>query len=311
MRALLCLLVLILLTGCETLKIVTTSKIQPQAAPTDIGNLEIITDADAENPNWGEVPRSISDACTQKAASFAAAIWAPLVAKLVFDGAANKASAYVKKVQSNSSKTLAFKTVVDSNTLSSAKCVVIYRRPLEEPSSGVVPKPSAVVVMKVQQLTNAIRLIPIYAHAENSISLTKCSSDCSTDQPQGKINIALAVTAMASIKTPLDDVQMREFGTVTMTVKDVPLRGEVYTKKKERESGKAPTATANPIGNPSGILGKPALNAPMQLSVGMTELGDIAGDPDVALGEIQAAHATLSEGALAEIKARYERAAAQ
>jgi hypothetical protein len=307
MRPFLFLLVMVSLTGCETLKIASTSKIQPQAAPTDVGNLEIVIDASASPPHWGSVPQGITDACTPNIAPLAASIWVPLVAKLVFDVVANKASDYIKKVQSDSSKSMAFKTVVDSNTLSSALCFVAYRRPLDGQKPNTNPEPNAVVVMRVQQLTNAIRLVPIYAAAKNSISLTKCTSDCNAEHPKGKINIALAITAMAPIKTPLSDVHMREFGTIALTVKGVPLNGSTYTAQQ----GTPATATANPIGNPSGILGIPAVNAPMQLSVGMTELGDVAGDPDVALGEIQAAHATLSEGALAEIKAHYEREAAK
>lgn len=311
MRALLCLLMLALLSGCETLKIAATAKIQPQAAPTDIGNLEIVTDAQIKNLNWGNIPDGIADACAPNANAFAAAVWVPLVAKLVFDKASDKASEYVKNVQAESSKSLAFKTVVDSSALSTAQCIVVYRRPLEDQPSGTVPRPSAIVVMKVQQLTNAVRLIPIYAMVKNSISLTKCAADCNTEWPKGNINLALAITAIAPIRTPLDDVLMREFGTVALTVKNVPLGGEAYTQEQKPVLGKQPKATANPIGNPSGIMGLPAINAPMQLSIGLTELGDIAGDPDVALGEIEAAHATLSEGALAEIRAHYERDAAR
>jgi hypothetical protein len=306
MKVALLLAVLASLTGCETLKIVATSKIQPQAEPTDIGNLEIVTDARTEQPHWGAVPAGIVEACAPNAYPFAAAIWVPLVAKQVFDKAADSASNYVKKIQADSSKSLAFKTVVESSALSSASCIVVYRRPLEGQTENTAPLPSAVMVMKVQRLTNAFRLTPIYAMANNSISLTKCTSDCGSDEPKGKINLSVAISAMAPIRTPLEDVQLREFGTVALTVKNVPLRGDVYAREP-----KSANATGAPIGNPSGIIAIPAVDAPMQLSIGMTEQGDIAGDPDVALGEIQAVRATLSEGALAEIKAHYEREAAQ
>lgn len=286
------------LTGCETIKIATTSKIQPAAPDTDVGIIQIV-DSSTTTPLWGNVPVEIKNECQkQGVVATSAAIWAPIVAKLVIDTVSSSASAYVREVKAQSTNSLSFKGVVGSKELRNGRCLVAYRGPtvdMIDQTVTTVGRPNAVVVMAIQHFGNdTFRLLPIYGAAENSISLTKCTGNCSGKNPaEGEINIAVAVSASAAISTALKDIQIRDLGTATLTVKKIPLRSHRSEVKG--------------LGVPSAILTLPADGVAVQLSVGMTEIGDVVGDPDIALGEIQAAIAALSEGALAEIKAHYEK----
>lgn len=318
MRQVLILITLCLLAGCETMKIVTATKLQPTAPNTDVGVLQIIKDASKQAPLWNaqEVDQGVVAACSApkpgqaEIAGASAAIWVPIVARVVMDAAGAAASRYVKKVKAQSSKSLSFKTVIKSSDLAKARCLIAYRGPAiamsKDRSSvheGAVPKPSALVVMKVERESDSMRLVPIYAMVQNSISLTKCTAQCSiVGREKGKINMAVAITGTAVLKPSGNDIRLRDIGTATLTVKDIPLRGKVVA---DAPSG----GTGAPVGDRSAILAVPGNGVAVQLSVGMTEVGDIAGDPDVATGEILAATAALSEGALAEIKAHYAREA--
>ncbi|MDD0841420.1 hypothetical protein [Pseudomonas sp. Gutcm_11s] len=332
MRLVVLLFSLLLLAGCETMKILTTPKIEPSAPKTDVGILQLIGATQGRYPIWVTesqdkkqilVDPEVAAVCAPPSgiAAASAAIWAPIAARVVIDAAGKAAANYVKKVKAQSSKSTAFRSVVSGKDLREAKCLIAYRGPsidLHADGSGIAPtskvadgneirpepKPSALVLMRVEHQLNTLRLVPIYAMAKNSVSLTKCTGDCSLlGRENGKISISVAVTGTAVVKPSGNDIKLRDIGTATLTVKDIPLGGKVVSVPKK---GAVPL----PVGDRSAILAIPNDDVAIQLSIGMTEAGDVAGDPDIADSEILAATAAFSEGALAEIKAHYDRAAA-
>ncbi|MDN5507543.1 MAG: hypothetical protein L0H10_27585 [Comamonas sp.] len=327
MRLAIILLALLPLAGCETMKILTATKLQPTAPKTDVGILQLVGDPDKQLLVWGD--RAVNnggvvEACKPvdpQIAAASAAIWAPIAARVVIDAAGSAATRYVKKMKAQASKSLSFKAVVSSDHLATATCLIVYRGPTidmagdglnfaipkkkdgsDDFSKKPKPQPNALVVMRIERHIDSLRLVPIYAYAKNSISLTKCAGDCSLiGQEKGKISVSVAITGTAVVSPSGNDIKLRDIGTATLTVKDVPLGGDGTASKG---------GSGSPIGDRSAFLAVPANGTSVQLSVGMTESGDIAGDPDVAAAEILAATAALSEGSLAEIKAHYDREAA-
>jgi hypothetical protein len=297
---------MISLSGCETIKIATTSKTPVDAKAEDVGLLQVIRPGTQQHYLWGETTSKPSQAVINEcqkgpAAGLSAAIWVPIAAKLVMGKISEKASDYVKKAKAKSSRSFPFKAVVQSDSIRSGSCFVLYRgTPVE--MTGEEPnepgKPTALVVLKIKTFgQNAYQLTPIYANVEKSISTTECTGRCSNpDLAEGKINVAVAISASSPITTALKDLEIKKLGTGTTTIRKLSLR--------------EPQQNLRGVGGPSALLALPPSGAYVELSVAMTELGNIGGDPDVALGEIQAATAALSEGTLAEIKAHYDRKAA-
>lgn len=82
--------------------------------------------------------------------------------------------------------------------------------------------------MSIERKLNTMRFVPIYAMAKNSISLTKCTINCGErGSEEGKISISVAVTGTAVITPITNGITLRDLGTATLTVKNVPLRGKV------------------------------------------------------------------------------------
>ncbi|XVO83492.1 hypothetical protein ACQ9ZH_09380 [Pseudomonas chlororaphis] len=296
---------MISLSGCETIKIATTSKTPVDAEAKDAGLLQV-THPGTQHYLWGENKPKPSQAVINECrkgpvAGLSAAIWVPIAAKIVMDKISEKASGYVKKIKAESSRSFPFKAVVQSDSIRNGSCLVLYRgEPVEmtgeEPNKA--GKPSALVVLKIKSFgQNAYQLTPIYANVEKSISTTVCTAGCSKPSlAEGKINVAVAISASSPVTTALKDLEIKKLGIGTTTIRKLPLR----TSSEDLRG----------VGEPSALLALPSSGAYVELSVAMTELGNIGGDPDVALGEIQAATAALSEGTLAEIKAHYDRKAA-
>ncbi|CRM69807.1 hypothetical protein [Pseudomonas sp. 25 E 4] len=296
---------MISLSGCETIKVATTSKTPVDAEAKDVGLLQV-THPGTQHYLWGETKPKPSQAVINECqkgpvAGLSAAIWVPIAAKLVMDNMSEKASGYVKKIKAESSRSFPFKAVVQSDSIRNGSCLVLYRgEPVEmageEPNKA--GKPSALVVLKIKTFgQNAYQLTPIYANVEKSISTTVCTAGCSKPNlAEGEINVAVAISASSPVTTALKDLEIKKLGTGTTTIRKLPLR----TASEDLRG----------VGEPSALLALPPSGAYVELSVAMTELGNIGGDPDVALGEIQAATAALSEGTLAEIKAHYDRKAA-
>ncbi|WP_253748040.1 hypothetical protein [Stutzerimonas xanthomarina] len=313
-RVLALIIMMIPLVGCQTLTIAMTKKIEPQAAETDVGILQIIKDPKNEHPLWGAGASNLQSYCTTGGAhALAAAIWVPIAVNLSIKAGGSAASKYVKEIKEKSSKSTKFRAFVDSSTLEGAGCIIAYRGPDVAMKGQVGPdksQPAAVVVMKIEHYGRAMRLVPVYAFAQNSISMTKCSKKCgSKGQASGHINIAVAVTATAAVPNALQDIKLQELGTATVTVKKVPLRGERIRIDKEKDTSGKEVNMVKPVGSPSDIIARPENGIGVQLTVVMSEIGDVAGDPDVAEAEIQAAVESLSVGAEAELKAHYEREA--
>ncbi|MBI6766680.1 MULTISPECIES: hypothetical protein [Pseudomonas syringae group] len=293
------------LSGCETVKIATTPKTPVDTAAKEAGQLQV-THPGTQHYLWGEAksrpsPRVIGECKEGPVEALTAAIWVPIAAKLVMDKISERTTDYVKQAKAESSRSFPFKAVVQSDSIRNGSCVVLYRgapvgMKVEEPTKS--GEPAALVVLKIKMFgQDAYQLTPVYAYVKKSISTTECTAKCSDpDQADGKINVAVAISAKAPITTALKDMEIKNLGTATTTIRGLALR----------------TASDDPsgIGESSALLALPPSGAFVELSVAMTELGNIGGDPDVALGEIQAATAALSEGTLAEIKAYYDRKAA-
>ncbi|MCK9812841.1 hypothetical protein M1B35_01415 [Pseudomonas sp. MAFF 302046] len=316
MRRILALIMMLSLGGCETLTVAMTKKIEPQADEADVGILQVVATPEIENPLWGIGGSDLKKYCTAGDQAFVEAVWVPIVVNLAIKAGGAVASKYVKGVKEGSSRSTKFRAFVNSQTLKNASCLIAYRGPevlMEGQVARKESEPNALVVMKVERYGKAMRLVPVYASARNSISLTKCTDNCGDAKlAEGKINIAVAVTGIAAIPNQLGDVKLQELGTATVTVKKVPLRKEVKKRTSVRvktAEGEKEEEVVKPVGAPSDIIALPIDDVGVQLTVVMSEIGDAAGDPDVAEAEIQAAVESLSVGAEAELKAHYERKA--
>lgn len=306
MRRVLIALLMLTTAGCETISIATTKKIEPQAPDTDVGILQVIESPTEQRPLWGNDAEWLNEYCTTDSTSkLTEAIWVPIVVNLAIKSAGKAANQYIKGIKEKSSKSTKFRTVIESQKLANAACLVVYRGPeikSDERKSPAALEPNAAMVMKVERIGHAVRLTPIYAIAKNSISMTKCANRCSTPEANGKISMSVAITAVAALPNTLRDVNLRDLGTATMTVKNLPLPGILPDPSQH------PTPGAF-IGAPSDIIAIPTPGVGVQLTVVMSEIGDTAGDPDIAEAEIQAAMESLSVGTEAELKAHYERKA--
>jgi hypothetical protein len=182
MRLIVLLFALLPLTGCETMKILTTTKIEPTAPKTDVGILQLVGGTQGIYPVWPTasddkssilVDSEVANVCAppKAIAAASAAIWAPIAARVVIDAAGKAAADYVKKIKARSSKSTAFKSVVTGKDLKAANCLIAYRGPsieLHADGSGVSPtgkdadgvdtrpepKPNVLVVMKVEKQLN-------------------------------------------------------------------------------------------------------------------------------------------------------------
>ncbi|WP_191486801.1 hypothetical protein [Pseudomonas sp. FEN] len=281
MRAVVVLLVLIFLSGCQLAKIVTTSKIHP-----DVDEIKqqdgILAITEINNTRISGLPETVTNLCESgQPKAFAAAIWVPIAAKVVVDVVTGAVTDYVKRIKSESSRSVTFKTVVMSGSLIEANCIALVR--------GDEKNPSAVVVLKVEVFgEKGFTLQPIFARLNRTVSLTKCTANCGDKtKSEGQVNMVVAVSGSAA------DGTLKDLGTGATTIRGLSIRAQTVN-------------VTQGVGAPTSLIALPAANIPVQLSVSMADMGNVAGDPDIALGEVQAAMAALKEGAVAEVSAHYK-----
>jgi hypothetical protein len=283
------------LAGCQFFEVLTTKKIEPQANPKDEVYLQLLVADNTDSPPW--LPKEITKTCaTPRQADLAPAIWAPIAGKLAFDLVVEKMSSYVKETKERSNKSYSVKGVFLSSTLRKTNCIVMYR--------GVIPageeerknwNPSAAFVAQLEWAgPSAFVMKPLLVIAQNSVSLTKYpSNDSAADKGKGSISMSLAMAESAVVQDAAGVWHLRPLGTAAITVPDVPLH--------------TPPKFIVPIDQRSSeLLPAPDQDVAVQLSLAITESGNVVGDADAAQAEIKAIAAAIGPGLEAEITRHYK-----
>ncbi|MDH1107353.1 hypothetical protein N5C55_06590 [Pseudomonas otitidis] len=183
-----------------------------------------------------------------------------------------------------------------SDSLINANCLALVRGSEKDPSAVVIlqvvktvePEGGASKGLSVAFGDKGFYLKPIFARLNKTVSLTKCTTHCwDKAKAEGQVNLVVAISGSAA------DGSLKDLGTGTTTIKELKIRSQIED-------------IANGVGAPTSLIALPAANTPVQLSISLTDMGNVAGDPDIALGEVQAAMAALKEGAIAEVSAHYE-----
>ncbi|WP_339446970.1 hypothetical protein [Pseudomonas sp. EA_5y_Pfl2_R50] len=295
MKVVIALSFLVLLSGCHFTQILSTPKIHPDSAEVKRQQARLGTTASSIR-HIPALPSDVARACAADTVPFVdAVIWAPIATKVIMDVVSNAMTDYVKRIKAESSRAVAFKTILMSNSLVSAKCIAMVRGDESDPSAVVVFQlVNSLQVEGVAEENSQVRfsakgfyLKPLFARLNRAISLTKCTDNCSDNtKAEGQVNLVVAVSATAASGS------LKDLGTGATTIKDMKIRSQKYD-------------VAKGIGAPTSLFALPVNNAPVQLSVSMADMGNVGGDPDIALGEIQAVMAALKEGSVAEVGAHY------
>ncbi|MHA6575982.1 hypothetical protein [Pseudomonas yamanorum] len=295
MRLLLLFLLMGTLAGCQFFQVLTTRKIEPQANSKDEVYIKLLETDNTDTPAW--LDTTIAKTCaSQRKADLVPAIWAPIAGKLAFDIVVEKMGSYVKDTNDRSNKSYSVKGVFHSSTLRNTNCIVVYR--------GVIPKdentkkswkPSAAFVAQLEWAgPSAFVMKPLLVIAQNSVSLTKYSSDESAaNKGKGTISMSLAMAESAVVKDAAGVWHLRQLGTAAVTVRNVTLHAlPKFIDLIDQRS--------------SELLPAPDQDVAIQLSFAITESGNVVGDADAAQAEIKAIAAAIGPGLEAEITRRYK-----
>lgn len=309
MRKLTLALSALLLSGCNTISIVFSDKLYPELTPSSkIARMELIsteTKSPLPIPSICTTPKPDKDSHNVEKSSLA--VWAPIAGKFIVDQIQKKTTEYVQKIKAQSSKTTTFRTVIYQDALLNSNCLAIYRG---KTSSNNATQPELTYILRIEDhKENTLSFTPIYALAKKTISLTSCEGGCNKKgQESAKINVAVAARFTAPSRSAFGELKLVDLGVITTTIPEITLR----TPKDVSDSNPSEIVTlpsCRKTSNSSGVTNNLPLcsDLPVQITLAITEIGNIAGDPDVAEGEIKAAAAVLKEGALGEIQAYLSR----
>lgn len=295
MRLLMLFLLMGTLAGCQFFQVLATKKIEPQADPKDEVYLQLLVANNTDSPSW--LDKTVTTTCgKRKEVNLTPATWAPIAGKLVFDLIVEKMGDYVKETNERSNKSYSVKGVFPSSKLRETNCIVVYR--------GVIPtgekermnwKPSAAFVAQFEWAgSSAFVMKPLLVVAQNSVSLTKYPSDESgADKGKGTISMSLAMAESAVVQDAAGVWHLRQLGTAAITVSNVTLHPlpKILDPIDQRSSE---------------LLPAPDQDVAVQLSLAITESGNVVGDADAAQAEIKAIAAAIGPGLEAEITRHYK-----
>lgn len=298
------LLVAIFLSGCQTLKIATTQKIEPEGSDKGFAALLNNPDKISIFPIPAEHKQSVAGACGVKPSPlFNAVLWVPVVAKLAFNLGANQFAHYVEGIKKRSSADYSARAEADVDDFVADRCIVAGR--VKERDDGTLDYESLVVVKLFQSSVSAesISLRPVYAWAKNSIALTKCEDNCfsKNQNRQGKIGISMAVIISGVTPDSTSVNEIRRYGSAAVSFPEVPLSGRGVLIEEPKFMG---FVQVSPID--SEIMPAKLPGSQLHLSVAVTETGTIGGDFDRAASEIEALKEALGPALEAQVTRRYK-----
>lgn len=312
MRAACLLVAVVAISGCQTMKIATTQKIQPEGG--DKGIVEYLSDPydirkmGVQSAHLAEVQQK----CTFTGAPartkeqqrlFDAAIWVPAVAKLAFDAGAAWLADYVDRIKKKSTNTYSARLKIDTAEFKPGRCLVIGRLS-EKDESGLSKKLDSLVVVKIHQEKvgdEAIYLRPIFAWAQNSVALTKCASNCMGENSlkHGRIGISTAIVISGVVPDSASVYQTRQLATGVVSFPEVDLGGGGTLVGGDN-------FFSNEYSLDSDLMPAKYSGKNLQVSVSVTESGNIAGDFDKAAAEIAAIKGALGPAVEAQVTTRFK-----
>lgn len=305
-----CLLALVaLLSGCQAIKIATTKKIDPEGngegyalyiiRPDNIRDVKILGGSEYRTRVYKAcgfdedegVPKSLD-----------MAIWGPVAAKLIFDLGADKLASYVDGVKKSSSAVYRTRLHTKVSDFDNAQCIAVVRTPKDNVSGY-----DSLVVLKFYKTDiddEVVKLRPVFAWARNSVALTKCEGDCNSENAakEGDIAISAAVVISGVSRGSTSVMQIRQFAVGTVSFPKVPLGGNgvFITEPLAEDKSLLDAATDSEI-MPATYVGKN-----LQISVAITETGNVLGDFDRAAAEIAAIKGALGPAVEAQVTERYK-----
>ncbi|MFJ7106762.1 hypothetical protein ACIQU2_03860 [Pseudomonas sp. NPDC098740] len=309
MRIACALIAVVLLTGCQTIKIAATKKIQPVSG--DKGVIEYLSSPYEISKT--KVPssylaaaeklctyRDAPDRPTKPAGAFGVEIWAPVIAKLAFDAGADWLADYVARIKKKSSSNYSARLKINADNFLPGRCLMIGRF-ADEPSFK--KELDSLVIVKIHKEKDddeVIYLRPVFAWAKNSIALTKCTKNCAAtnSEKNGSIGISVAIVVFGVVPDATSVPQTRQFATGVVSFPEVELGGDGTL------IGNNPLVKESPPDSelmPAHYSGKN-----LQISVSVTEAGNIAGDFDKAAAETAAIKGALGPAVEAQVSKRYE-----
>lgn len=312
MRAACILIAAIFLTGCQTIKIAATKKIQPVGG--DTGVIEYLS-YPYEIENTG-IPSSylseVQTLCTYPGSPhrttkpkgvFGAEIWVPVVAKFAFDSGADWLSDYLARVKKKSAGNYNGRLKMKAKDFLPGRCLMIGRL-ADKADSGLNKKLDSIVVIKIlkeKDDDDVIYLRPVFAWARNSVALTKCAKKCSAADSEkvGKIGISAAVVISGVVPDATFVPQARVLATGVVSFPDVELGGDGAFGAGDNPILKESLPDSEIM--PAQYLGKN-----LQISVSVTETGNIAGDFDRASAEAAALKGAFGPAIEAQVSKTYE-----
>lgn len=305
MRVILTILVSIALSGCETLSLLTMSKIEPAPAEGDVIEAGLIYSynhkvfAINELGLSNEQVKVVEGACfpmLEKAREegtedeldeqklMGDAIFLPAATAMIFDAIVNTVSEHVKGIKEKASQSYSSYLIAPVDQLSSAECVVLQRKGV----SGVRKAGFIAKIVFDEYQSSFFYLKPVLAWAKNSVALTKCKGLCYREaDKQGEISMSMAVVAISSVKGANKFNEVNQFGAGAVSISAVPLKG---------------AAIAKPNAVPSDLIAMPPETSVVKLSIAVTETGKIPGDFTKAGEELKAFREAMSPAISARMK---------
>jgi len=312
MRVACILVAVIFFTGCQTIKIATTKKIQP--VDGDKGVIEYLSYP--YKIEMTGVPSSylseVQTLCTypdsppriqKPAGALGAEIWVPVVAKFAFDAGADWLSDYLARVKKKSTGNYNGRLKIRTEDFLPGRCLMVGRL-ADSAESGLKKELDSLVIIKLfkeKDDDEVVYLRPVFAWAKNSVALTKCAKNCAaTDSEKaGKIGISVAVVISGVVPDATSVPQTRVLATGVVSFPEVELGGDGALGIGNNPVLKEPLPDSEIM--PAQYSGKN-----LQISVSVTETGNIAGDFDKATAETAALKGAFGPAVEAQVSKRYE-----
>lgn len=288
-----------LLCGCQTAKIALTPKIQPTASGKGIVELvtnpQLLTQMDVPSPLMSQVVQACPDVQRRDSNGqklFDASIWIPVMVKLAFDTGSDWLASYVARVKKQSTHTYNARVVVDRDYFIKGGCLVVGRFSKKEPN-----KLSAITVLSAEKsnpLASELSLKPIFSWVNESIALTKCTDRCYPNgtEKEGAVGVSVAVVVTGIVPDESGVPQARQLATGSVSYPSVKIGSVGILNDGSLQDSEIMPATYPP--------------KRLQLSVSVTEVGNIGGDFDKAAAEIAAVKSALGPAVQAQQAAKYK-----
>lgn len=195
MKLFLILIASLALSGCETLSLLTMSKVEPAPAAGDVIEAELFYSYKHKNFAISELGlskeqvKSVEEACfpeldaarkegreddLEEQKMMGDGIFLPAAGAMVFDAAVNAVGEHVKGIKEKASQSYSSYIMVPANAFAYANCIVLQRKGAD----GVRKAGFITQLITDGDQGTYFYLQPVLAWAKNSVALTKCNDNC-------------------------------------------------------------------------------------------------------------------------------------